>query len=186
MLHAGISADDQNQIRSLASGLETEAAASHDEKHRRAPALLGAARRYSFAIIGAEYEACLQVGRHNGDALRAIHDGVWNGAVRSRHDLAQDGAGSLNAIHGGAAPVRRGGADGHREYDQHSQGNLFHSSTPIDTTLSARRRLVSSYFRWTRVESESERKAGYSLVSLRRRGGRETPQNNQPVYVSFV
>src|SRR5208283_2192285 len=141
-----------------------KAAARHDEKYRRAPAMVGAAGRDALAIVGAEDEARLQVGRHNGDTLRAVHDAIGDRFVGRRHNLAQDGAGSLNAIQGGAAPVRRAGAQGHREYD-HSHGKFFHISTPIDTTLSA---CIADWCHLTLVgcKFEPKKEPGWLLFSV--------------------
>src|SRR5271157_2193869 len=152
MLHAFVRADNQDQIGSLAASLETEAATGHEEEHGRAPAVFCAAGGNAFTVVGTEDKARLQRGRHDGDALRSRHDSIGNGTIRSRHDLAQDGAGRLNAVQGCAVPIRGGGTKGHQEYNKRSHCNFSHSSTPINTVLSARvGRLVTSYVRWTRV-----------------------------------
>ena len=166
VLHAVVRADDQDQIRSLATSLESEAAAGQFEEYRSAPAVIGAAGGHALAVVCAKDETRLQHGGNDGNALRSRHDAIGNRPIRSGHDLAEDGARRLHAIHLRVSPSPPQAHMARENINNAAATIFFMARLRSGTVCSASRcRLHSSYEGSMEIRAGRKLRTGYSLVT---------------------
>jgi hypothetical protein len=97
ILHATVIHGNQNQVRGLAADLEAEGTAGHADKHRRAPAVAGAARDHALAVLRAHEETRLSSCWEQPPRRWPSEECCWERSVIGAHDLVQNHLGRVDA-----------------------------------------------------------------------------------------
>lgn len=89
--------EEQHEVGGRAADLITDAAAFHGEEDGRAPAMGGAARGHSPAVVSSEDKGELGISGDDGDAFGFTEQIVGNASVGGLHDFAEDLCGAVGA-----------------------------------------------------------------------------------------
>ena len=138
ILHAAVIDGNEDQIGGLTAELEAERTAFHADKHRRAPAMSGAAGDDALAVLCADKKgALLHAWNHRNTGGRTENVG-GDGRVVGGHDLIEDGSGRVDAALQVFFRRARKSRGGEQEAETNADNGFFHFR--VLSVPSARRR----------------------------------------------
>src|SRR5262249_4383423 len=97
VIHAFFVHHQHNEVNRLPTNLKSHTTSTHHKKCRRAPTLFCTAAGDTAPIAAAHYEAALEQGRHDRDALCRSQNFFWDALIGCALNLVEHGAGCLDA-----------------------------------------------------------------------------------------